>query len=183
MAGKHARMAPVLIWRAIATLVVSALLLGVGVAAMTVLTGREQPATGGREAGGPTVAPTPTTGATSGAGPGDDATSYAEPGGAVGGGSSAAGELVDRASTGGSGTTSAGVPSSSPGSGAGATAEPGFAPAVAAWSRGWAQRSDTGRVHGRALGLLRRLAAAHGCRPVTTKAQPITAQPEPMACP
>ena len=188
MAGKHARRAPVVISRAVATLVVAALLLAVGVAAMTVFTGGERPATGGPRAGGPTVttgpsaAPTPTTGATAGAGPGDGATRDAEPGAALSGGSSVAGDLVDLASTGASATTQVGMPPSSPSSGAAATAQPGVAPEVAAWSRGWVQRSDTGRAHGRALGLLRRLAAAHGCRPVPTKAKPITALPEPVAC-
>ncbi|MEO6411519.1 MAG: hypothetical protein ABIO48_02935 [Pedococcus sp.] len=190
MAGKHARRAPVVISRAVATLVVSALLLAVGVAAMTVFTGGERPATGGPRAGGPTVTtgpsagPTPTTGATSGAGPGDGATRDTEPGGGTSGGSSAAGgaDFLDLASTGGSATTQVGMPPSSPGSGAAATAPPGVAPEVVAWPRGWVQRSDAGRAHGKALGLLRRLAAAHGCRPVPTKAKPITALPEPVAC-
>ena len=189
MAGKHARRAPVVISRALATLVASALLLAVGVAAMTVFTGGERPASGGPRAGGPTVTagpsatPTPTTGAISGAEQGDGATGDAEPGGASSGGSSAVGgvDFVDLTSTGGSGTTPAGMPPSSASSAAAATL-PVVAPEVAAWSRGWVQRSDTGRAHGRALGLLRRLGAAHGCRPVPTKAKPITALPEPVAC-
>ncbi|TPG19355.1 hypothetical protein [Pedococcus bigeumensis] len=189
MAGKHARRAPVVISRAVATLVVSALLLAVGVAAMTVFKSGDRPATGRPRAGGPTVttgpsaAPTPTTGATSGAEQGDGATGDAEPGGASSGGSSAAGggDFLDFTSTGGSGTTPAGMPPGSASSAAAATL-PGVAPEVAAWSRGWVQRSDTGRSHGRSLGLLRRLAAAHGCRPVPTKAKPVTALPEPVAC-
>ena len=189
MAGRHARRAPVVISRALATLVVSALLLAVGVAAMTVFTGGERPATGGSRAGGPTGAtgpsvPTPMTSTTSGAGPGGGATRAAEPGTAPSGGSSAAGggEFVDLGSTGGGATTQAGMPPSPRGSGAAATALPGVISEVVDWPRGWVQRSDAGRAHGRALGLLRRLAAAHGCRPVPTKAKPVTALPEPVAC-
>src|SRR6476469_7595610 len=68
MAGRHARMAPVLISRALATVTMSALLLAVGVVAVTVFTGGERPASGGPRAQaphavvtGPSVSPTVTT--------------------------------------------------------------------------------------------------------------------------
>ena len=194
MAGKHARPAPLVISRAVATLVMAALLLAVGVAAMTVFTGGERPATGGPRAGGPTVttgpsaAPTPTTGATSGDERGDD-TRVAEPTGVGNGGSSFGdGDFVDLAASSASGRTPAGMPQTSgastgsPSSAASPASLPGVAPEVVAWPRGWAQRSETGRAHGKAVGLLRHVAAGHGCRPVPSRTKPIAGQPEPVGC-
>lgn len=184
MAGKHARLAPLVVSRALATLVASALLLAVGVVAVTVFTGGERPATGGPRPGaqagatGPTAAPTAT---------GDSATRGAGASGAPS--ATGTGDLVDLATSGGSGTAPAGMPPSSPtstgspSSGAASSASlPGVVPGVVTWPSGWAQRSDAGRAHGNALGLLRRVAAGHGCRRVPSKAKPFAAYPEPVSC-
>jgi hypothetical protein len=193
MAGKHARPAPLVISGALATLVASALLLAVGVVAVTVFTGGERPATGGPGAGvhqgaaGPSVPPTAATGVTSGAGPGGNATGRAEGSGPPS--PAGSGDVVELATWGGTGPTPAGRPPTLPTStgspssgGASPAALPGVVPEVVTWPRGWAQRSDTGRAHGRAVGLLRRVAAGHGCRPLPSKARPVPAQPEPAAC-
>ena len=173
MAGRHARMAPVVISRALATLLVSALLLAVGVVAMTVLTGGEGPATGGPRAGAPTVAPdasvvpTPTS-------PGEPSgsTSSGPGGGEAGGIATPLGQLLGDPSR-------LGIPS---GALAASVQLPAAAPGVATSPRGWVQRSDAGRAHGRAIGLLGRGGGGHGCRPVATKARPVAAQAEPVAC-
>lgn len=192
MAGRHVRKAPVVISRVIATVMVSALLLAVGVVAATIFTGGERRATGGPQAQAPhttrpSAVPTrpttrPTRDGSPGHAPGGSSSRAGAGGGAVVGAVDSAGSddggtalpAQALALPGSSGTTSAGgvapvgLPISLPGGGA--------------LARGWLQGSDDGRAHGKALGLRGRVATGHGCRPAPTKAKPLRAQPEPRAC-
>lgn len=191
MAGRHVRKAPVVISRVIATVTVSAMLLAVGVVAMTIFTGGERRATGGPQGRAPNVVTGPSAVPSS-------ATTRPTPDGSSGrpqgGPSSRAGGGVVVGAAGaddGRMPPSAQVPglpnaaSSSTTTSVEGTARvwPALLPAGAdAFARGWVQRSDAGRAHGRALGLLGRVATVHGCRPIPTKARPIAAQAEPRAC-
>lgn len=190
MAGRHARRAPVVISRALATVTLSALLLAVGVVAVTVFTGGERPATGGPRAQAPPVVTGPLavpTATTTGSTPG-----WTRGRPSVGPSSSAGGgDVVGAVGVSGVPTMPAmamGGPNSSNGSGT--TSPGGVAPVglpsgtagFGASARGWLQRSDAGRAHGKAVGLLGRVAAAHGCRPVPKKSTPLAAQVEPRAC-
>lgn len=179
MAGRHARKAPALISRALAMLVASILLLAVGVAAITILTDGERPGRGVPEAGAPTVvtgpSTTPTfTTATPDDGAADVSTRDAEPSG-----DTSFGLSFDGAAQ--LGPQHAGL--STP-SGVGAIAVPlgDVAPGAAGSASGWLQRSDAGRAHGKAVGLVGRAANHHGCRPHPTKARPNAARAEPAAC-
>ena len=179
MAGRHARKAPVLISRAVAMLVGSILLLAVGVAAMTILTDGERPGRAGPEAGAPTVvtgpptSPTVTT-ATSNAGAADVSTRDAEPSG-----DTSFGVGFDGTTRLGPQDAGLSIPS---GVGAVSVQLADVRPGAAGSTTGWVQRSDAGRAHGKAVGLLRRAATHHGCRPNPTKARPNAAKAEPAGC-
>jgi hypothetical protein len=192
MAGRHARKAPVVISRAVATLAAAAALLAVGVVAMTLFTSGERPATGGGAARapgaltGPTAIPTLTTEAPPGPGPSAGPTPVPESGGATGGASeSGSGWTFSRTDASrGPGTptgpvvvvldlpTDAGPPAS----------VPDLAPDIASAFRGWWQRGEAGREHGKAVGLRRRLSTGHGCRPIASRARLAAARVEPAAC-
>lgn len=193
MAGRHVRKAPVVISRVIATVTVSALLLAVGVVAMTIFTGGERRATGGPQGRaphvvtGPSAVPSsatslPTSDGTSGqTSPGPSSGGGAVVGavGADGGGpATPAWAFALQSAPSSSSTTSAEGPSRF-----GLPLVPvGVDVGVDAYARGWLQRSDNGRAHGRAVGLLGRVGTAHGCRPVPKKSKPFAAQVEPRAC-
>jgi hypothetical protein len=197
MAGRHARRAPVVISRALATVTLSALLLAVGVVAMTVFTGGERPANGGPQAQrpravatGPSAEPTVTTTGSSGS---SGSTTGATSGQPAGGPSPGAGggEVVGPVGAGGATTSPVSGPvlpvdlNGPSGTSSGSVAPVGLpleTPGVLSSARGWLQRSDSGRAHGKAVGLLARAGAGHGCRPVPTRVKPVSAQAEPRGC-